>query len=350
MVYPSDIGIIVIAVMFALTLITLGFLAARLYTRIVILKLPGSDDWAAVLAWIMLLIYSAFLTEATRHGLGARGTNASPVAFGEMYKMVAIGQSFSYIGVAASKASVALFLLRIVVKTWHRIVLWAIIAVLSTICTLSSILHFARCDPVEACWDATVPGKFLMDPDTFTAILVAASIISVLSDIALVILPWTILYGLQMSRSEKRLIGTALSFGGLAHPSAAVAGIIRTETILTTNTSDLSVLMYRIARPLLWCATELCVTICASCVPILRPLWRALRGQTAASHGYSTTALATPSRGIELAKTEREGGGAKTAGRLSDESGLLRAMGSGAGASVGSVEGGGRGGGGGGGV
>ncbi|GME64534.1 aspartic-type endopeptidase [Neofusicoccum parvum] len=347
MAYPSDIGIIVIAVMFALTLITLGFLAARLYTRIVILKLPGSDDWAAVLAWTMLLIYSAFLTEATRHGLGARGTNASPVAFGEMYKMVAIGQSFSYIGVAASKASVALFLLRIVVKTWHRIVLWAIIAVLSTICTLSSILHFARCDPVEACWDATVPGKFLMDPNTFTEILVAASIISVLSDIALVILPWTILYGLQMSRSEKRLIGTALSFGGLA----AIAGIIRTETILTTNTSDLSVLMYRIARPLLWCATELCVTICASCVPILRPLWRALRGQSSASHGYSTTALATPSRGIELAKTAAEGAGQKAAaGRLSDESGLLRAMGSGAGASVGSVEGAGRGGGGGGGV
>lgn len=52
MVYPSDIGIVVIAVMFGLTLLSLCFVAARLYTRFGILKLPGADDYVAVVALV----------------------------------------------------------------------------------------------------------------------------------------------------------------------------------------------------------------------------------------------------------------------------------------------------------
>ncbi|EKG15148.1 hypothetical protein MPH_07664 [Macrophomina phaseolina MS6] len=123
----------------------------------------------------MLLVYSAFLTDATVHGLGAREDRPDIFKFVEMYKMVVIGQCFSYVGVAASKSAVALFLLRIVVETWHRVVLWIIIVIVSTVSLFSVIFTFVRCRPVEANWSPFVGGECLFAPLPFTRLILAAS-------------------------------------------------------------------------------------------------------------------------------------------------------------------------------
>jgi hypothetical protein len=61
-------------------------------------------------------------------------------------------------GIAASKASVALFLLRIVLRRWHIALLWGIIVSTTAFCTITTILLFLQCKPVSFLWNPTIPG------------------------------------------------------------------------------------------------------------------------------------------------------------------------------------------------
>jgi hypothetical protein len=70
----------------------------------------------------------------------------------------AIGQGICILGIAASKSSVALFLLRIVIKKWHIAVLWAIIALTTILCIITTTLLFLQCKPAAFLWDRTIEG------------------------------------------------------------------------------------------------------------------------------------------------------------------------------------------------
>jgi hypothetical protein len=61
-------------------------------------------------------------------------------------------------GIAASKASVALFLLRIIVRWWHRALLWSIIVSTTIFSIITTALLFLQCKPVSFLWDPTIPG------------------------------------------------------------------------------------------------------------------------------------------------------------------------------------------------
>ena len=61
-------------------------------------------------------------------------------------------------GIAASKASVALFLLRIVLRRWHIALLWGVIISTAIFSTITTTLLFLQCKPVSFLWDPTIPG------------------------------------------------------------------------------------------------------------------------------------------------------------------------------------------------
>lgn len=72
----------------------------------------------------------------------------------------AIGQGICIIGIAASKGSVAIFLLRIVIKRWHIALLWFCIASTTVLCVITTMLLYLQCRPTRFLWDQTVPGGY----------------------------------------------------------------------------------------------------------------------------------------------------------------------------------------------
>lgn len=62
----------------------------------------------------------------------------------------------------------AFFLLRIVIFTWHKIVLWACVVAATVICVLCALFDFIRCDPIKGVWDPTVKAKCWMGTEAFT--------------------------------------------------------------------------------------------------------------------------------------------------------------------------------------
>lgn len=123
--------------------------------------------------------------------------------------------STGIIGIATSKACVAFFLLRIVVILWHQIVLWVCVIAAAVICILCALFDFIRCDPVEGVWNPTVKATCWMGTEAFTDLSVGVGVTSVICDFVLALLPWAILWGLNMKKKEKRIIGISMSLGVL---------------------------------------------------------------------------------------------------------------------------------------
>jgi len=68
----------------------------------------------------------------------------------------------SYLAVwqAASKSSVALFLLRIVLKKWHIALLWFVITSTTLLCIITTTLLYVQCKPTAFLWDHTIEGGY----------------------------------------------------------------------------------------------------------------------------------------------------------------------------------------------
>jgi hypothetical protein len=72
----------------------------------------------------------------------------------------AIGQGICIMGIAASKGSVALFLLRIVLKRWHIAILWFCIVSTTVLCIITTTLLYTQCVPSAFLWDQTIKGGY----------------------------------------------------------------------------------------------------------------------------------------------------------------------------------------------
>lgn len=72
----------------------------------------------------------------------------------------AIGEAICIMGIAASKSSVAVFLLRIVIDKWHKVVLWLCIITTTIWSIITTIWLFVQCIPYAYLWDWTIEGGY----------------------------------------------------------------------------------------------------------------------------------------------------------------------------------------------
>lgn len=98
----------------------------------------------------------------------------------------------------------------------YRGKVWFIYIFLALLCiyyTVALIVKIRMCDPIPMYWLGDVPGGSCLDQ---TAALIADSVISVVSDIIILVLPLPLTWSLQMSRNRKLRVMGLLGAGGLA--------------------------------------------------------------------------------------------------------------------------------------
>ncbi|TVY77977.1 hypothetical protein Focb16_v006405 [Fusarium oxysporum f. sp. cubense] len=88
----------------------------------------------------------------------------------------------------------------------------------------------------------------------------------VVADFSFAILPWFVIWELNMKRKEKITVACGLSLGIFA----GICGIVRTVALNGLNASEY---IYDTVDMLIWSATESTVTIMCSSIPVLRPLY-----------------------------------------------------------------------------
>jgi hypothetical protein len=100
----------------------------------------------------------ACISTGVKYGIGKKFADVPPADYSKAVMWEVIGQGICVMGIAASKGSVALFLLRIVVRKWHIALLWACILSTTICCIITTTLLFLQCRPSAFLWDRTIEG------------------------------------------------------------------------------------------------------------------------------------------------------------------------------------------------
>lgn len=78
-------------------------------------------------------------------------------------KYEVFGQAVCIFNLILSKATIGLFLLRIVFETWHKAVIWFVLGTNSILVIWCTVAIFIQCVPVQMVWGATTEGHCWLD-------------------------------------------------------------------------------------------------------------------------------------------------------------------------------------------
>ncbi|RAL67100.1 hypothetical protein DID88_007880 [Monilinia fructigena] len=261
-------GPAILAIMWLETVIALIAISLRFYTRKFVTRNEGLDDYLII---FMLMPYTVGCTAAATQGFGQHSTTLAIEDFANATRSEIIGQTFCLIGIATSKASVSVFLLRLAIVQWHRWVLYFTLFSVSSIAVICALFDFIRCDPIAHVWNPSIPAKCWLSDEQYTTISMVVGGTSAVADFVLALLPWIILWNINIKRKEKFLITSSMSMGIIA----MVCGVIRTINFsCLSSRSDYS---YKTTGLILWSSTELTTTILTATVPTYRPLLKCMR-------------------------------------------------------------------------
>ncbi|CAI7653933.1 unnamed protein product [Penicillium viridicatum] len=190
------------------------FVALRFYTRFRFKQSLGVEDLACTIAWVLFTGYCGISIVIGQHGGGYPIAELSP-------KEQTAFKKFCYIATILY-CPMALFvkiaLLAILTRIFapFRGKVWFIYIFLSCLCCyyiIALIVKIRICSPIPRYWlGEQVPGTCLDQ----TAALIADSVISVVSDLIILVLPLPLTWSLQMSRNRKLRVIGLLGAGGLA--------------------------------------------------------------------------------------------------------------------------------------
>ncbi|KAK8030222.1 hypothetical protein PG993_011513 [Apiospora rasikravindrae] len=255
-------GPYLVAVLWALTGLILFFLFLRLYTRIVCVAAYGVDDHFYVFTCVLIVAYSSLETVAAYHGYGQYDLDGDTIARSTYFRM--LGQTFSLIATGASKATVGLFLLRLVVVRWMVIAIWVVMVIMGILSTLATIFTWAACTPVVFTWDERIPGGTCINTVPLAmglASTFAVTVFTIVADLFFAILPWIFIWKLNIPRREKIILAVSLSLGIFA----AAAGAKRIMEVKGVRDVPVGVIV--------WSQVETAATLVCVGIPVCRPLW-----------------------------------------------------------------------------
>lgn len=147
-----------------------------------------------------------------------------------------VSQPLVIMSCAFGKTSFALTLIRVAAQHWVMVLLWFIIISMNILHMLISIFVFTRCEDPRHLWNPSIPSncwsakafddlslfigckchlhmKNLPSSSLFPLMFPVLVAYSAATDFILALLPWVILWKLQMKKREKFGVAVAMSLG-----------------------------------------------------------------------------------------------------------------------------------------
>ncbi|KAI1202326.1 hypothetical protein F5X97DRAFT_287362 [Nemania serpens] len=244
----------------------------RAFVKLVLLKRTTIDDYVMLLALLGYTATAYFVLSAVIDGGLGRYTaelglgNAS-VSLRSWFGNMALSGPVS----GLARISIALFLLRIAVKKWHKLVLKALIGVTAVMTTVYFFIVLFQCSPPSYFWTRLRKGALgscSHDKDVRAATLVWGSF-AVAMDWILGLLPIAMLWNVRINRHSKIGIMSILSFGIIA----GIALIVRLVYVGQNGPATMDSIYGTIAVSIS-AIVELALGIMAGCIATLPPLFK----------------------------------------------------------------------------
>ncbi|KAI8635546.1 hypothetical protein F5Y19DRAFT_408276 [Xylariaceae sp. FL1651] len=256
------------ACVWALTVLAAGWLSLRIYLKSRNHRGLWWDDHILNLSFVCLTLANSSTSIAISLGWGKEPYDIPPKNSSLLLLALYISGSFSLAAAALSKTSFALTLLRIS-NGWVRFAIWFIIITINVVLGLSAVFNWVQCTPVEKNFDIFIPGT-CWRRETLIGYSAFGAAYSGFMDIVLAVLPWKIIWKMNMSRKERVGAICAMSLGVFA----GIVSLVKICAIIGTirENIDSSVQLTVLA------AAETAITIMAASIPILRALARDTSG------------------------------------------------------------------------
>ncbi|TGO60700.1 hypothetical protein BCON_0033g00120 [Botryotinia convoluta] len=264
------------------------FVAGRLYTRGVITRNWGWDDFCIVTAWILTIFVAVTNALFCSYGGGRHVELQTPSDLKPFFILAFVSRILYQVSLMMVKVAICLVYSRIFQDRLSRIIVYSLLAfqIVSTI-PLTLIVVF-QCDPIVSQWDFSVEQVRCIDPlpgiITFTTC-------SVFSDVALILFAVPRVLPLKINKRQKATLVAIVSFGILVI-IASIIRFIRSEPIFTER--DYTWDLWEITT---WSSIELNTALFCVSAPCLRPLVRKmvpditwLKSAATASRSQATTA------------------------------------------------------------
>jgi hypothetical protein len=128
-----------------------------------------------------------------------------------------LSQIFYVWASALAKVSIAISLLRLTVVRIHRLVLWGNIGLTIAVGFMFWLVLLLDCDPISYFWDFADPTKSgtCMSEKILVKIAYVYSCLTIVCDLTLGILPYYLVWKLQMNNRTKFAVGGILSMGAM---------------------------------------------------------------------------------------------------------------------------------------
>ncbi|POS71064.1 hypothetical protein DHEL01_v210542 [Diaporthe helianthi] len=241
---PTELAATIYGVALAFSILSTVVLGLRVYARLR-MKQFSLEDWLMCIGWSLFLWQVFFLS-----------------------------------GFVFIKISICLTLLRIAVVKWHRNTLWALI-VISIVSTIFVDCYiFLQCRPIAATW-GEVEG-ICVSKTIYVSITFTISGFNLVTDILTSLLPFLMLRGVQMSKQKKTAIIGILSLGVLA----SIATIARLPYAQAYFAADNY--MEGVGNIMLWTVCECDLALIAGSLPMLRTLFKSIKGSLLQKSTHNT--------------------------------------------------------------
>ncbi|KAE9366307.1 hypothetical protein N431DRAFT_419496 [Stipitochalara longipes BDJ] len=254
------------------TILALIVVAMRLYVRIWMLRSASFDDYFIVAGMACSLISFGINIPDVMYGAGRHAAYISPPSkITTGLKLNFVTQPVLLSGVTFVKVSIGFFLLRIAPDNRYRRSIIGAITFLLVITTFFIITLFVQCSPLAAVWDFSLrPTASCWNPSVLRKMSYANSSLNLVTDLGFALVPWPILWNIQLAKRIKVALLAVLSLGVFS----CIAGIMKITILHSYGRSG--DFLYDSAELTIWTTTELNVGILAGSIPCLKPLYRIL--------------------------------------------------------------------------
>ncbi|KAK5682520.1 hypothetical protein LTS10_005648 [Elasticomyces elasticus] len=287
-------------------------MAARAFSKIVILKRFALDDILMYLSWASTMIYSVALQVSYHYGLGRHYIYLTVPLSLSLIKWAYVAMAFCIVGPALGRISFAIYLLQIIGRTQHTLKypLWALIAVQAIFNTAMLGALYGTCG-TDILAIAT-PNVGCFTPSRLFNFTEAVGALNIAADAMLTIAPTILIIKLKTTPRAKVAAIALLSLSSFAMV-AVVWRTVEVKTIFAWDNWDFSfstliietdnVILYYVAA-----AVEQNVIIIAASIPTIAPIYKylqqrrpspSMKGFNSTSASSSTTRLSGDSAYIQ---------------------------------------------------
>ncbi|KAI5212403.1 hypothetical protein AUEXF2481DRAFT_254676 [Aureobasidium subglaciale EXF-2481] len=239
----------------------------RCFTRMSI-KGFGSDDWLMLIGTIFGVLTFITVLCGCKAGLGQRDYDLTEEDYSKIKRALMTFQVLYCASLIFIKSSICVALIRLVISRRLLYTLYAILALSASYGFVAMMTVLLQCRPLKATWDPSA--GTCSNQGVIVRISYFVTACSITTDFACAVMPFVILWNLQMSKRLKFTVAAMLSLGFLAS-AATIVRIKYLDSYFATQ--DLA---YKVSNVVLWSIIETGIAIIVGSIPSLKPLVKSI--------------------------------------------------------------------------